>query len=376
MHDVIIVGGGLAGLVSARLLSGAGLDVAVIEKNVYPFHRVCGEYVSNETLPFLQSIGFDPFAHGAVAISRFGLTSPRGTQLELKLDLGGFGLSRYSLDEQLYLLAQKHGANFLLGEKVVGVERKGDFFEVETGKNERLPGRLVIGAQGKRSNLDAVLKRKFFSSRSPWVGVKHHLRIDHAADLIQLHNFRDGYCGISRVEGDRVCLCYLVSREQVRKYGNIPDLEKNLLSENPHLRRILSSAEYLYEKPQVINEISFAPKPLIEQGILMAGDSGGMIAPLCGNGMAMAIHAAKLLSEQIIPFFEEKTDRAGLEASYSRAWRQEFGTRLRVGRTVQGFFGNPTVTEGFVRMFKAMPGVSRWVVRQTHGEVVGGCESG
>jgi 2-polyprenyl-6-methoxyphenol hydroxylase-like FAD-dependent oxidoreductase len=59
-QEVLIVGGGLAGLVSALLLAQEGHLVTVVEKKVYPFHRVCGEYVSNEVLDFLKRNGLYP----------------------------------------------------------------------------------------------------------------------------------------------------------------------------------------------------------------------------------------------------------------------------------------------------------------------------
>ncbi len=54
--DIAIIGAGLSGLISAILLNRYGFEVTVIEKKVFPFHRVCGEYVSNEVLPFLESL--------------------------------------------------------------------------------------------------------------------------------------------------------------------------------------------------------------------------------------------------------------------------------------------------------------------------------
>jgi len=56
-YDVIIVGGGLAGLTAAIHLSKAKHTVLVLEKNTYPHHKVCGEYVSNEILPYLEYLG-------------------------------------------------------------------------------------------------------------------------------------------------------------------------------------------------------------------------------------------------------------------------------------------------------------------------------
>ena len=69
-YDVIIIGGGLAGLTSAIHLSKANHSVLLIEKNEYPKHKVCGEYVSNEVLPYLDFLGFNPFEFGAKRISK------------------------------------------------------------------------------------------------------------------------------------------------------------------------------------------------------------------------------------------------------------------------------------------------------------------
>ena len=60
-YEVVIIGGGLAGLSAAIDLKKRGRSVGLIEKASFPRHKVCGEYVSNEVLPYLQSIGFDPY---------------------------------------------------------------------------------------------------------------------------------------------------------------------------------------------------------------------------------------------------------------------------------------------------------------------------
>ena len=57
--EVLIIGGGLAGLTSAIHLTKMGCKVIVIEKNSYPKHKVCGEYISNEVLPYFKWLNFD-----------------------------------------------------------------------------------------------------------------------------------------------------------------------------------------------------------------------------------------------------------------------------------------------------------------------------
>ena len=365
MYDIIIVGGGLAGLVSSIQLSKGGKKVLVIEKKKYPFHRVCGEYISNETRPFLEAIGLNFSTLGVKAISRFQFTSPSGRVLETDLDLGGFGISRYKIDEELYHLAVLGGVEFLLENTVESVDFKEDKFTIKTSFNT-FESKYVIGTFGKRTKLDATLQRDFFNKRSPYIGVKYHIKTDFPKDLIALHNFKDGYCGISAIEDDKYCLCYLTTRDNLKKHGTISEMERNILYKNPHLQKIFTESEFLYDKPEVINEISFSPKTTIENHILMAGDSAGLITPLCGNGMAMAIHGAKLLSGNIL---QNYNDRNLVEINYQKDWKKHFQKRLWIGRNVQKLFGNEVVSEIALSTMKTIKPLLRIVIKATHGEI-------
>jgi flavin-dependent dehydrogenase len=126
MKDVIIIGGGIAGLVNAIRLADAGLEVLVIEKKTYPFHRVCGEYISNEALPFLRSIGADPELLGPSRIRNLVVSSPGGSIVELPLKMGGIGVSRFALDNFLYSVAVGKGVEFRLNTAVTEVRFEGE----------------------------------------------------------------------------------------------------------------------------------------------------------------------------------------------------------------------------------------------------------
>ncbi len=375
MQDVIIIGGGLAGLVSALELARAGYAVTLVERKTYPFHKVCGEYVSNEVRPYVQSLGVDLSALGATDIRRFQVSAPSGRLLESSLDLGGFGLSRYVLDHELYQLGLAAGVQFILGKQVDNVTfdhpSRGDGRHAVTlNDGQTLTSRLVIGAYGKRANLDKTLDRSFMHRFSPYVGVKYHVRMDYPTDVIALHNFADGYCGMSAIEAGKYCVCYLTTRANLRRSGTIPDLEQRVLHQNPHLRWVFENADFLYDKPEVINEISFAPKRAVEGHMLMAGDSAGLITPFCGNGMAMAIHGAKLAYGLSNAFLRGYLTRAELEQQYQQGWSAQFARRLWVGRTVQRLFGSAWLSELGVHLFAQFKPALRSVMRQTHGNVI------
>ena len=129
--DVIIIGGGLAGLSSAIHLSKNKLSVLVIEKNEYPKHKVCGEYISNEVLPYLTFLGIDVFKLGAKKIDKFELSTPKNKLVKANLPLGGFGISRYCLDNQLSKIALANQAT-ITQDTVENVTFANDMFSVET----------------------------------------------------------------------------------------------------------------------------------------------------------------------------------------------------------------------------------------------------
>ncbi len=357
----------MAGLVTANILAREGIDCTVIEKKEYPFHRVCGEYISNETMPFLKSLELFPEGFGHAQICRFQLTSVNGKSAELPLGLGGFGISRFSFDQFLFQKAKANGTQFLLNTEVDHVHFTGDGFEINT-RDKKLHADVVVGAFGKRSKLDVALNRDFIHLRSPYVGVKHHIRTDHPSNLIALHNFQNGYCGISNIEDGKSCLCYLSHRNNLKEFGSIKQMEENVLFKNPFLKSIFSNSDFLFEKPETINEISFEIKKTVEDHLLMCGDATGMISPLCGNGMAMAIHTAKTLSELIKDYCNEKISRGEMEQTYSRQWNQLFAKRLWAGRQIQKLFGNVRASDFAVNLACHAKPIAKFLISKTHGQ--------
>ena len=366
----IIIGGGLAGLTNAILLAKNDFEVTLIERKKYPFHRVCGEYVSNEVLPLFKSLGINPQELGASKISKLVVTAPSGKAIKADLDLGAFGISRYTLDFELYKKASASGVNFLEETKVIDIRFSDEKFEVETNQ-QTLICDLVIGAFGKRSNLDQKLNRKFFYQRSPYVGVKYHIKTNFPEDTIQLDNFKGGYCGLNKIENDVYCLCYLAENKYLKEFGSISLMEENIVQQNPYLKHVFNNSTFIWDKPETINEISFEQKSLIENHILMCGDTAGMIAPLCGNGMAIAIHSAKILSDCIIGICNEGINsdkRKKVEQLYQQKWNSEFALRLKTGRTIQHLFGHNFLTQIAITGLKMFPSLAQQIVKKTHGQ--------
>ena len=370
-YDLAIVGGGLAGLALSIQTVKLGYKVILFEKEQYPFHKVCGEYISLESWNFLQSLGVDLRSMNVTHIKRLQVSDIKGNFFEQPLPLGGFGISRFTLDHQLARIAKEN--KVIVNEQTRVNEiafTNNEFNLVTTAGNFK--SKLAVASFGKRSNLDVKWKRPFIVAKknklNNYIGVKYHIRYDFPDDLISLHNFKKGYCGISKVENDKYCLCYLTTADNLQNSNNdIRKMEQNILSANPHLKKIFNECEMLWKEPVTISQISFDKKNLVEDHVLMIGDAAGMITPLCGNGMSMALHASKIAAEQILKFLEGTISREIMEKDYTEKWNKLFANRLKTGRMLQRLFDSQWLTTLMIRLGRSFPSLIRTLIKQTHG---------
>ena len=371
-YDVIIAGGGLAGLTLSIQLVRKGYSVTLIEKERYPFHRVCGEYISLESWDFLKRLDVDLESLNVATIKKLQVSAENGRMMQQPLPLGGFGISRYLLDHTLARIARSAGVQIVEGARVDNIVFDGDGFIVTTPAASYRSA-VVCGCLGKRSNIDVKWKRPFIiapkNKLNNYIGIKYHVRAHFPIDTIALHNFKNGYCGVVKIEDDRYCLCYMTIAGNLQQAdGDIHKMEQSILSRNPYLKKILKNCERVFDTPVTISQISFDKKKQVENHVLMIGDSAGMITPLCGNGMSMAMHGGKIAAEQVVLFLEKKITREEMEKGYERQWQKQFAARLRTGRHIQRLISNPVMTNIFITLASPFPGLLRWMIRKTHGQ--------
>lgn len=365
--NVIIIGGGLAGLASAIHLSKENIKVLLIEKNAYPKHKVCGEYISNEVLPYLHYLGIDVFELGAQKINKFELSTPKNKLIKAKLPLGGFGISRYTLDNALAKKAIQNGVE-IIQDTVIDIQFLNAIFSVQT-KNKTFQATIVIGAYGKRASLDVKLDRNFIKQKSPFLAVKIHVKGNFPNDLVALHNFKGGYCGVSKVENNSINLCYITNFEAFKKFKDIDEFQEKVVFKNTYLKSIFKNSQPVFETPLTISQISFSNKNPVENHIIMCGDTAGMIHPLCGNGMSMAIRSAQMASQLIINYLEGKIDsRLALEKAYQKSWNKEFKNRIKVGHLAATIFSKNQLSEILIPIARKIPKLLPKIVTLTHGK--------
>ncbi|MBD2188678.1 NAD(P)/FAD-dependent oxidoreductase [Pseudanabaena mucicola] len=369
-YDAIAIGAGLSGCSAAIQLAEKGYTVLLLEQSHYPMHKLCGEFLSVEVTEAFANLGIleQVYQIGAHPIHRAYLTTASGASFRGKLPSAALGLSRYQLDLMLFQRAQAVNVACLDNTKVTGVTGDlGSGFTVSTNKGE-FSSKVVLGAFGKRSSLDRNLKRDFIQKRSPWIAYKGHFTGIDIADVIELHSFPNGYCGLSQIETGEVNVCW-IAHERVMKEATHPDLDiPESLAQNPVLADRFSQMRRTSTSLQGLSQISFALKGNFYNDICMIGDTAGMITPLCGDGMAMALRSSEIAVPFVSQFLEHQITAIEFKNQYAIAWRKEFQTRLQLGRLMHNCFIQPPLAHVGVSLCQTLPALGNWIIGATRGK--------
>ena len=382
--DVAIVGGGLAGASCAIELARAGFEVALFEKKEYPRHKMCGEFLSAEGRTLLQSLGLDDELQsvGPAEITGLRLTDASGGECRAILPDSAIGISRYVLDALVMNRARATGVLVHEGSAVTKIDGSlRDGFEVVTRGGEAagdtrgatpgdIPGdtwhaRVVIGAWGRSSTLDRTV-RPDVNVDSPWVAFKAHFEGE-MPGVVELHAFNGGYCGVGPIESrgfvKRVNVCWIMHRDRIpdQTLDRFDAMLKDVLSENPLLADRLATLRRIWDKPVSASQLFFSPTTPFAADVCLIGDAAGMIAPLFGDGMTMALTSGVYAAGEAGRFLRSETSATAFVARYSRTWKRAFWRRMMLGQISHATLSNPRRARLVVVIGGWSPGVIRRV---------------
>lgn len=333
--DVVVVGAGPAGSSAATVLGGQGRKVLLLEKDAFPRHKVCGEFLSADALPSLERIGAREAVLRATEerMTRGTLHLSGGRAVSFPLPEAAVGISRFRLDDLLARRAREAGADVRFGVRVVAAERaEGTGFRVrfaQRGSEHSVEARAVIGAWGRWDALDRSLARGFLRG-SRFFGWSH----DYSGGAmlsgeVRLYLFPGGYCGLSRVEGGAVNLAGVVSEAGWKRAGGgWPGVLDSARSSNARLDSDLSGLVagpigFLGTGP-----VFFTAKPPTENGVLMAGDAAGVLDPFSGEGQSAALASGILAADTVARHLSGELSREECERAYAAQWRRRFSRRF------------------------------------------------
>jgi flavin-dependent dehydrogenase len=369
--DVAVLGAGLAGSSAAKALADKGWETLLLDRQTFPRHKVCGEFLSPESQSTLQALGIsEPLSGlGHCEIERIKLIFENGAETEIELPARAWGLSRYVLDEGLHQAALRAGAVLQTGTAVTAVRTTDRGYLIETKQGSEMnviEARAVIAAWGANQRAGLPGYQRQPAGKAAYVGVKSHFRGVKMEPVVELYFFRGGYLGLCPVEGGAVNASALLERETAANAGkSILSIIYGAAQRNAKLYEKLKDAEPVPGAQAAVAPVYLNRKPVAWDQLPLLGDSATMIPPLCGDGMSMALRSAALCVPLADRYLRGQSSLGQWQQDYARFITEEFRGPLRWGGLLQWVVEMPALAACLPHAARLAPGAARALVQAT-----------
>jgi len=362
VRDVLVAGGGPAGLSVAAEAARRGLDVLLVERRALPADKACGEGLLPAALGALGELGalrhLDP--EGCAPFRSIRWLSEDGTLAEAELPPPhGLGVRRLALSAALLARARELGAEVrdrcpLADHRV---EREGVVGFL--GGGEEVRARLLVAADGLASPVRerAGLGRPV--GGAPRFGLRRHFAIAPWAEAVEVHFSPGAEAYVTPAGPGRVGVAFLFEEGVPPAYGS-------LLARFPRLAGRLGDAPF-DSPPAGAGPLRRRASARVRGRLVLAGDAGGYLDALTGEGLSLALEGALLLG-QALP--EAVARRASREAL--RAWERQVASRYRRSAAAAGLVlalaRRPALRRGAIAVLSRSPRLFSRLVSIAVGE--------
>ena len=354
--DLAIIGGGPAGSAAAITAARAGAKVALLEARDFPRHRVCGEFVSAESLDLLAGLLRDD-AEAAALFARAPVIDRarlllRERAIEAVVSPAALSITRYDLDALLWRAAQRAGVESHSHCEVGASNGDGPFTLQTSSGNYSAKALIVAAGRWSPFTTDRTLP-----PGPKWIGVKAHFREPSAEPSSDLYFFENGYCGVQPVGADTVNACAMVRSDRATSLDEVFALHPRLAERAAGWQALvqpITTAPLVYREPQPVrNNVTFV------------GDAAAFIDPFAGDGISIALRSGYLAAKCLCEFVRNRNSLADAVAAYQREYVRQFAPLISAAARLRSLLSLPALAKPVVFELLRLPGLVRYVIRKT-----------
>ncbi len=370
--DAVVIGSGIAGCSLTKQLADLGWRTLMLDRQVFPRHKTCGEFLSPESQEMLSKLGLDAVMESLEPqlISKARLIFEYGGTVEVPLPGTAWGISRYKLDAALHEAIVQAGAIVRTGMTVTSIKQHDEGYEVKIkrrGEVEVIQARTVYAAWGSHRHANMFDQPYTFDSSKPsYVGIKSHYSGIDPELVTELYFVKGGYVGISPVENGYSNVAALLDKEVVKGSGTtVPTILEVVSRENPHLVERMKHAVPIEGTQVSIAPVHLSLHPLAWHVIPHLGDAAVVIPPLCGDGMSIALRSSFLCCTLADRYLRGEISLSRWQEEYTQVIQHEFGGLIRRGRIAHSLCSKPQVTRWFPSAVRLYPPLGKYIVKAT-----------
>src|SRR5580704_3526052 len=357
LYDLIVVGGGPAGSSAAISAALLGASVLLLERGRFPRHKVCGEFVSAESLSLLKEL----VDYQNAELLQAALRIPRarlfldGHILLASIDPPAVSIARFDLDSALWHSAESAGVDARQQVIVQSIAGSGPFRVVTA--SEEFETRALVNASGRWSNLN-LAPAENGAHHEKWLGVKAHFAEPRSEPSVDLYFFDGGYCGVQPVGTARVNASAMVRADVA---SSLPEVFAQ-----HHALRDRSRNWTLLSDPVSTSPLIFRDPQPERDGVLMAGDAAGFVDPFVGDGISLALRSGSLAGECLVPFFAGNLSLAEAARNYRSAYEERLASVFRMSSKLRQMLSLPQIIRApILSLLEKSPAIKQYLVSKT-----------
>lgn len=354
--ELAVVGGGPAGTSTAIAAARSGAQVVLFEAKNFPRHKVCGEFVSAESLHILRDLLRNSLAGSSLIETSPVIARTRlfldNRMIEARVKPPAVSIARYDLDAALWRAAAEAGVTAHTNCEVTTVTGNGPF-QLETS-GVMCDAKAVVIAAGRWSQFTPD---RIVPAGAKWIGIKGHFHEADPSKSSDLYFFDHGYCGVQPVTPDVVNACAMVRSDRATTLADVvslhPKLAERAADWTPAARPV-STAPLVYRPPQSTRG-----------QLIFAGDAAAFIDPFVGDGISIALRSGWAAAESLRPYLSSQGTLADCVRGYGEVYDQRFAPLFSMASRVRSLLSLPALPRALAFEVLRIPGVMPYVIRKT-----------